>query len=54
MKNKLKKKAKRKVQGVPQSQTKALPRHQEEEETNKSKQAEIITPLNECKWKKKG
>ena len=33
------KKGKRKVQGVPQSQTAALPRHQEEEETNKSKQA---------------
>ena len=37
----LKKKGKRKVQGVPQSQTAALPRHQEEEETNKSKQAQI-------------
>ena len=36
------KKGKRKVQGVPQSQTAALPRHQEEEETNKSKQAQII------------
>ena len=33
------KKGKRKVQGVPQSQTTALPRHQEEEETDKSKQA---------------
>ena len=32
---------KRKVQGVPQSQTVALPRHQEEEETDKSKQAHI-------------
>ena len=31
------KKSKRKVQGVPQSQTVALPRHQEEEETDKSK-----------------
>ena len=31
------KKGKRKVQGVPQSQTAALPRHQEEEETDKSK-----------------
>ena len=30
------KKGKRKVQGVPQSQTAALPRHQEEEETDKS------------------
>ena len=36
-----KKKGKRKVQGVPQSQTAAFPRHQEEEETNKSKQAQI-------------
>ena len=35
------KKGKRKVEGVPQSQTTALPRHQEEEETNKSKQAQI-------------
>ena len=32
---------KRKVQGVPQSQTPPLPRHQEEEETDKSKQAQI-------------
>ena len=32
---------KRKVQGVPQSQTAALPRHQEEEETDKTKQAQI-------------
>ena len=31
-------KGKRKVQGMPQSQTAALPRHQEEEETDKSKQ----------------
>ena len=35
------KKSERKVQGVPQSQTAALPRHQEEEETDKSKQAQI-------------
>ena len=35
------KKGKKKVQGVPQSQTAALPRHQEEEETDKSKQAQI-------------
>ena len=35
-----KKGGKRKVQGVPQSQTAALPRHQEEEETDKSKQAQ--------------
>ena len=37
----IEKKGKRKVQGVPQSQTAALPRHQEEEETDKSKQAQI-------------
>ena len=36
-----KKKGKRKVQGVPQSQNAALPRPQEEEETDKSKQAKI-------------
>ena len=35
------KKGKRKVQGVPQSQTAAIPRAQEEEETDKSKQAQI-------------
>ena len=29
------------VQGVPQSQTAALSRHQEEEKTDKSKQAQI-------------
>ena len=34
------KKSKRKVRGVPQSQTAALPRPQEEEETDKSKQAQ--------------
>ena len=34
-------KGKRKVQGVPQSQIAALPRHQEEEETDKSEQAQI-------------
>ena len=39
--NHYKKKGKRKVQGVPQSQTAALPRPQEEEETDKSKQAQI-------------
>ena len=38
--NGLFKKGKRKVQGVPQSQTAALPRPQEEEETDKSKQAQ--------------
>ena len=37
----LSKKGKSKVQGVPQSQTAALPRPQEEEETDKSKQAQI-------------
>ena len=36
-----KKKGKRKVQGVPQSQTVALPRPQEEEETDKCNQAQI-------------
>ena len=35
------KKGERKVQGVPQSQTTAHPRHQEEEETDKTKQAQI-------------
>ena len=35
------KKGNRKVQGVPQSQTAALPRPQEEVETDKSKQAQI-------------
>ena len=35
------KKGKRKVQGVPQSQTAAIPRHQDEEETDKTKQAQI-------------
>ena len=34
-------KGKRKVQGVSQSQTAALPRHQEEEETHKTKQPPI-------------
>ena len=34
------KKAKRKVQGLPQLQTAALPRHQEEEEIDKTKQAQ--------------
>ena len=34
------KKGKRKVQGGPQSQTAALPRRQEEEETDKSTQAQ--------------
>ena len=35
------KKGKGEVQRVPQSQTAALPRPQEEEETDKSKQAQI-------------
>ena len=35
-----KKKSKRKVQGVPQSQTASLSRHQEEEGTDKTKQAQ--------------
>ena len=35
------KKGKRKVQGVPQSQTAVHSRHQEEEETDKTKQAQI-------------
>ena len=34
-------KGKRKVQGMPQSQTAVLPRHQEKEETDKTKQAQI-------------
>ena len=34
------KKGKRKAQGVPQSKAAALPRPQEEEETDKSKQAQ--------------
>ena len=41
-------KGKRKVQAVPQSQTAALPRPQEEEGTDKSKQAQI-----EKDWKRK-
>ena len=35
------KKGKRKVQGAPQPQIAAPPRHQEEEETDKPKQAQI-------------
>ena len=35
------KKGKRKVQGVPQSLAAAHARHQEEEETDKTKQAQI-------------
>ena len=37
----LKKKGKRKVHEVPQSQTATLPRPQKEEETDKPKQAQI-------------
>ena len=37
----MEKKKLEKSQGVPQSQTAALPRHQEEEETDKTKQAQI-------------
>ena len=37
----VKTKGKRKVQGVPQSQTAALSRHQKEEKTDKTKQAQI-------------
>ena len=40
-KKKKKKKGKKKVHGVPQSQTAALPRHQEGEEIDKTKQAQI-------------
>ena len=39
--NVMKKKDKKKIQGVPQSQTAALLRPKEEEETDKSKQAQI-------------
>ena len=41
LKKKKKKKGQQKVQGVPQLQTAALPRPQEEEKTDKSKQAQI-------------
>ena len=37
----MKKKGKRKVQGVPQSQATVLPRHQEKEQTDKTKQVQI-------------
>ena len=37
----IQKKSKGKDQGVPQSQAAALPRHQEEDETDKTKQAQI-------------
>ena len=41
-----KKKHKRKVQEVPQSQVAALPRHQEEEETDKTKQRTKSTKIS--------
>ena len=37
----IQKKSKEKVQGMQKSQTAALPRHQEEEETDKTKQTQI-------------
>ena len=37
---------KKKIQGVPQSQAAALPKHQEEEETDKTKQAQIEQTYN--------
>ena len=37
----MERKGKRNIQGVSQSQTAALPRHQEEKETDKTKQAQI-------------
>ena len=37
----MQKKIKRKIPGVPQSQAAALPRHQEDEKTDKTKQAQI-------------
>ena len=37
------KKGKCKVQGVPQSQPEAHPRHQEKEKTEKTKQAQNLT-----------
>ena len=43
-----KKKDKRKVQGLPQSQTAALPRHQEKEETDKTKQAQNQTNVRKA------
>ena len=49
-----KKKGKRKVQGVPQSQTAALPRHQEEEEIDKIKQAQIEQTKTSSLFSKRG
>ena len=42
----VRKKHKRKVQEVPQSQVAALPRHQEEEETDKTKQRTKSTKIS--------
>ena len=47
-----KNKGKRKVQAVPQSQTAAHPRHQEEEETDKTKQAQIEKTYEKSMLKK--
>ena len=44
----VKKKGKTKVLGVPQSQAIVLPRHQEEEETDKTKQAHIKQTYKNC------
>ena len=44
----LRKKGKRKVQEVPQSQSAALPRHQEEEEIDKTKQAQNQTNVRKA------
>ena len=41
-------KEKSRVQGVPQSQTAGLPRHQEEEKTDKTKQAQNRTNVREA------
>ena len=43
------KKGKRKVQGVPQSQAAALPTHQEEGETDKTKQVQIVQTSEKSK-----
>ena len=47
----LEEKGKRKVQGMPQSQTAARSRHQEEEETDKTKQAQIEQTYKQSKIK---
>ena len=48
------KKDKRKVQGMPQSQVAALPRHQEEVETDKTKQAQIEQTYGKHSLPKRG